>query len=151
MSTQAQHINAGLQAQLLSAITRIYAVLTQLRQLNHEQGLVTCQDHIEVLTCRNAQPIVRISWTLWTANAFRTCRNVWRYVMLRIAYHVASQDSHFRFCPGGGGVSPNNRPFLSVRAPSPKKLPSEWPALGLKFLSAPVDAFLKNDIAMCRC
>ncbi len=37
------------------------------------------------------------------------------------AHQGASQASHLRLCPGGGGVSPNKMPFLSVRVPSLKK------------------------------
>lgn len=37
------------------------------------------------------------------------------------AHQGASQASHLRLCPGGGGVSPNRMPFLSVRVPSLKK------------------------------
>lgn len=48
----------------------------------------------------------------------------------------ASQASHLRLWPGGGGVSPNRMPFLSVRVPSLKKPGPPDDAFGRKLRSA---------------
>lgn len=44
-----------------------------------------------------------------------------------VTHKGISQDSHLRFWPGGGGVSPNKYPFLPVWVPSDQKEPPGQP------------------------
>lgn len=68
--------------------------------------------------------------------------------LIDMAYQGASHDSHLRFWPGGGGVSPKINPFLPSCAPCAKKPPSECPDFGLKFRSAPADTFRNSDMML---
>ena len=63
-------------------------------------------------------------------------------------YHETSHDSHLRFWPGGGGVSPNRNPFLPSCVPGPNQLPLDSPDLGLKFRKTLGDAFLNHDMLL---
>ena len=70
--------------------------------------------------------------------------------LIYMAYHGASHDSHLRFWPGGGGVSQKSNPFLPSCVPCEKNPPSECPDFGLKFRSAPAEAFLNSDMVLLR-
>ena len=55
-----------------------------------------------------------------------------------VAYHGASQDSHFLLCPGGGGVSPKRRPSVFSLVPSDQNPgPDFVPYVDLCFVAAP--------------
>ena len=72
------------------------------------------------------------------------------YVAIAETHQPGSQDSIFRDCPGGGGVSLNRTPLASLRVPGPKKLPCGASERGRKLRSAPSAVRRRTDIARGR-